>query len=143
MEFDELEKYEKSISKNILVSTAVLNTRTMILNSFLREIVQNDIEICKEIFAKAPLAIYTVKDFWLLEEISEKIELFKAAGLIDLWYFQSVDKVTPISKEMMKKPKRLKLSHFQGCFIIFSIGCGFSFLVFVVEVLHKYFFKSF
>ena len=49
--------------------------------------------VCKEYFMTRPEVIYTKKDFFLLDEINEKIHYFAASGLINHWSFQSINKI--------------------------------------------------
>jgi hypothetical protein len=92
--------------------------------------------ICKDVLLTLPKVIYTIKDFYLIDEFNDKIELLKSAGLIEFWYFQFIDK--PSTKAKNKKyPQRLKLQHFEGCFGILCCGSFASFVAFVVESLTK------
>lgn len=77
-----------------------------------------------------PIVIYTKKDFFLVNEIDNEIEIFKSAGLIEFWDFKSNDhKVTG----SMLNP--LTLDHLNGSFQILLIGSVVSLIVFVMELL--------
>lgn len=88
--------------------------------------------ICNEVFANVPMVIYTRKHFFLLDELNMNIELLKAAGLIDFWYFQFIDKKFSKSPEKAR-PIVLTLVQFQGCFGIFLSGIAISLIVFMIE----------
>lgn len=91
-------------------------------------------KICKNSLLMLPEVIYTVKDFYLLDEFNYKIERLKNAGLIDFWYYQFIDKSASGIK-VEKHPEKLKLQHFQSCFHILLIGSFINFVIFVLELL--------
>jgi hypothetical protein len=92
--------------------------------------------ICKEPLMMIPVVIYTRKDFYLTDALNEKIENFKAAGLIDFWHFQFIDK-NLAKVEESKIPKVLNIEKMIGSFYILLIGFATSFVVFFVELLIK------
>jgi hypothetical protein len=98
---------------------------------------QNRQKICDEVFATVPLVIYTTKNFWLLEGINEKIGTFKAAGLMDFWYFQFIDREKSRVVRVDKAPKILSLGQFQGCFLVLLSGLGLGLGIFVMEIAAK------
>lgn len=87
--------------------------------------------ICKEYFTSSPIAIYGVKDFFLIGKLSEIIENLKSGGIIDFWHFQHVKIIPEASKPNDRKA--LTLNHFKGAFVILILGCLTSFVVFVME----------
>lgn len=93
-------------------------------------------QICREAFMLVPVVIYTKKNFYLLRTINEKIEIFKAAGLIEYWYSLS------FNKELLTKhsipPKVLTFDHLSGCFFIWICGCLVSLLTLVFELMINY-----
>lgn len=89
-------------------------------------------EICKEPLMMIPLVIYTRKNFYLLEELNEKIEYFKAAGLIELWQFQDID-FKLLNYKSPNYPKVLSLHQLSGSFQILLWGLFVSCLVFLAE----------
>lgn len=94
--------------------------------------------VCNEILMTIPVAIFTKKDFFLLEAFNEKIQNLKAAGLIEFWDFRkSEDKFS--SKSDLRKPKVLNLNHLEGSFLILLVGTFISFVVFVIEILFSLF----
>lgn len=78
--------------------------------------------------------IYSKKNFYLLDALDEKIDILKAAGLIEFWHFQDVDKRFLNVKEP-KDPKVLTTKHLMGCFHILFFGCVASFMVLLFELL--------
>lgn len=91
-------------------------------------------KICQQIFMTVSVVILTKKDFYLLDAVNDKIELFKAAGLIDHFHWRDVDKGL-LSEKLQSYPKALALHHLMGCFHILWFGCLISFIIFVVELL--------
>lgn len=90
--------------------------------------------MCKEVFMTIPIVIYTSKDFYLLDSLSDKIELLKSTGLITKWHYDI------IKKDFMKfdgssQPKVLTLDNLLGCFKLLGLGCLASVLVFAGELL--------
>lgn len=94
-------------------------------------------KICKDVILTLPVVIYTLKNFYMLDEINQNIETLKSAGLIEFWYFQFVKKQNR-SKKTQKMPSILKLAHFEGCLGILIAGFTVSCVVFVVEILVKF-----
>jgi hypothetical protein len=92
--------------------------------------------ICKDVLLTLPKVIYTIKDFYLLDEFNDKIELLKSAGLIDFWFFQLVDKQASTEK-VKQHSKSLNLQHFEGCFGILFCGNFVGFIALVFEVSMK------
>lgn len=90
-------------------------------------------KICKDVFLTIPVVIYAKKNFYLLDALNEKIDLMKAAGLIEFWSYQDVDKGFLNIKDS-RQPKVLTTRHFIGCFHILVFGYIASFLIFVLEI---------
>lgn len=88
---------------------------------------------CRETFMTVPSVMYTRKNFYLYDSLNEKIEILRAAGLIDFWQFQYIDKRFIGVKESIH-PRVMTMYQLLGCFGILCIGCGISFLIFVSEV---------
>lgn len=94
--------------------------------------------ICREPFLTLPVVIYTRKNFYLLEAMNEKIEIFKSAGLIEFWLFKDIDKRFLNEKEIIH-PKVLTLQHLSGCFWLLVFGIFLSISVLIIEfVTSKY-----
>lgn len=91
--------------------------------------------ICKDVFMTISVVIFTKKDFYLLDEINNKIGMFQAAGLIDFWHNQNVN------REIIDKDKRypvvLTLNQLLSCFQLLFVGFLISFLVFILEIFLK------
>lgn len=90
--------------------------------------------ICNEVFMTIPIVIYTRKNFYLIDELNEKIENLKAAGLINLWNYQPIDERIRFEHDMTKATA-LRLEQLVGIFEIFGAGLLISFFVFAVELL--------
>lgn len=91
-------------------------------------------KICKEVFLNIPVVIYSLKDFYLLEEMNEEIENLKSIGLIEYWNYEYVDKKF-LETEEIKAPIKLKFEHLLGSFEFFLCGLLLGFLVFSAECL--------
>jgi hypothetical protein len=91
-------------------------------------------KICKEVFLTIPMVMYTVKDFYLLEAMNEKIENLKSAGLVNFWLSQDIDEKISKVKAVIY-PKVLTFVHLKGTFYILFIGFSVSFVVFVLELI--------
>lgn len=128
----------KEIQKNPSFNAASHGMRNSILYTNQISPAKDRMKVCKEVFLNVPIVMYTVKNFWLLEEINEKIKLLKAAGLIDFWNNQFIDK-RRVTKEnnLDIEPKVLKISQFYGGFGILTCGMLISFVAFMVEKMRK------
>lgn len=91
-------------------------------------------KICREPYMTLPIVIYVRKDFFLLNEINDKILLFQAAGLIEHWHSKSVDSkfLNIVEPTVLKK---LNLKHLYGTFQIWFGGCIVAGIAFVVELV--------
>ena len=91
-------------------------------------------KICKEVYLTQPIVVYVQKDFYLVNEINEKILLFQAAGLVQHWHSKTVDnKFLKIEESMSLKA--LNIHHLYGSFQLWLCGCGVTVLVFIGEFL--------
>jgi hypothetical protein len=81
-----------------------------------------------------PIVFYTVKDFFLLDAINQKLDMIKASGLVEFWNSQAIDrKSSKINFE--NSPKVFTLNQFTGSFQVLLYGLSVSLAVFVVECL--------
>lgn len=90
--------------------------------------------VCKEAFMTVPVVMYTLKNFFLLDVFNEKIEIFNAAGLIDHWGAQEVDKRF-LKLSEVSDIRVLSLEDFVGCFQVLLIGFIISFITFLLELV--------
>lgn len=90
--------------------------------------------ICREFYMTVPLVAYTLKNFYLLESLDKKIEIFVSVGLIDYWHNQAIDERLQ-KMERQTYPKILGMEHLAGCFQILLVGFILSFVVFLFELL--------
>lgn len=98
---------------------------------------------CNEVFLTIPVVIYTRTDFYLMLELNRKIELFKAAGLIELWDFKGGQKKEfDSSTATQESPKVLTLNHLNGILKIFLFGAVLSFTVFLFELVSQKIFET-
>lgn len=88
----------------------------------------------KGTFLTVPCVIYTVKNFYLLNEFDNAIGALKDAGLIEYWNSKYIDeRILKFKKP--KAPEVLNLLQFQGCFIILVFGFVASFFMFLFEII--------
>lgn len=90
-------------------------------------------QVCREHFLLIPIVIYTKKNFYLLQAINEKIEILRAAGLIDYWFLLSFSK--EFGSKKSESPKVLTFSHLSGSFEIWMYGCILSFVMLILETI--------
>lgn len=92
-----------------------------------------------------PVVMYTTKDFFLLNLFNDKIGILKAAGLIDYWEAQVVDRKLLKFKEI-SYPQALGWRQLVGCFQVLLFGCVISFVALVCEIIivgiNQYWFKN-
>jgi hypothetical protein len=91
-------------------------------------------KICREPYMTLPIVVYVQKDFYLLNEINEKILLFQAFGLIEHWHSESVDSKF-LNVEEATTLKALNVHHLWGTFQTWICGCFVGSLVFGGELL--------
>lgn len=110
-------------------------TRLLYLNQ-LRSI-DDKFLVCKETFVVVPCVIYTRKNFFLLDALNYKIEIFKSSGLLSYWYKKEVYS-SPFAISKRKPLKGLELSKLIGCFEMLLLGYVVSLIVLLFELLfHK------
>lgn len=95
-------------------------------------------KICKEIFMTISVVIFTKKDFYLLDELNNRIGAFKSAGLIEHWHLEDVD-VGMLNEKERAYPKVLGLKHSMGCFQILFCGWGIGACILLWEILSSKF----
>lgn len=109
--------------KSIVLYTNSINHRNFTL------------QILNEALVTNLIVFYLSKNFYLVDEIDDKISQFKASGFIQLWsskYF----KEGPNSN---RDPTSLSMEQLQGTFKVLSFGLLLSFVSFVFELksIHK------
>lgn len=106
-------------------------TRLVYLNQFRTD--DDKIIICKESFLVIPCVIYTRKNFFLLDALNYKIEIFKSSGLLTYWYKKQVY-ASPFTTVKKKPLKVLELSKLLGCFEMLLLGFFVGFSAFLSEL---------
>lgn len=96
--------------------------------------------ICKEPFMSLPVVIYVKKNFYLTKAINRKIGIFQAAGLIEYWNSQGLDKEFLMAQAFHVEtfPEKLTVDHLTGCFILLSGGLIVAITVFTFEIAVKF-----
>lgn len=134
---ENLEYFMTKVQTDPSSKGAVIRLKTMMLYYNQKASEEFRRTICKEAFASVSMVIYSQKNFVLLDEFNEKIELFKSAGLIDFWCSQQIDRIL-MKVEVSNQPKVLTFEHVKGCFWILMMGSLISFVVFLVELLSRF-----
>lgn len=88
------------------------------------------LKFSKDTFMMIPVVIYTKKNFYLLDALNVKLELFSSAGFFGFWQYKNLKSSTRLDD---KSPKVLSLENLLGSFQILSFGLFLSFLVFMIE----------
>lgn len=97
----------------------------------------NRFQICKEVFLTIPAVFHTRKNFYLLEEIDERIVELKTAGLINHWIRRYIDPNLMAHQEDLDEPKVLTFHDLTACFHILVIGYVASLIAFFCELILK------
>lgn len=80
-----------------------------------------------------PVVMYVPKDFFLTAPINDKILLLQAAGLIEYWHTQIIDKRF-LKEPVSKQPRGIKIEYLAGCFYLWAICLSGSILAFICEL---------
>lgn len=115
-----------------------LSLRSMLYMNQILGVNERRYYYCNEILVMVPIVIYTQKDFFLINEINNKIEVFKSAGLIEYWDFKGGDEK---ALNTGKYPGVLTIDHLTGSFQILILGSFISSIVFIIEILFNFFKK--
>jgi hypothetical protein len=122
------------IQSGLRFNEAALRSLTTLNYALQKEQEQNRQDIHKIPFLSLPLVIYSQKNLAVMNELDDKIELMKAAGLINFWYSQFINEDL-IKNKPSKRPKVITLKQFKGIFGILMLGSVASFIAFVFEKL--------
>lgn len=109
-------------------------TRILYLNQLVKKELRH--KICNDNVVTIPVVIYTQKDFYLLDEINEKLRNMIAAGLINFWYKQVVDE-TKSKEDHQVQPRVLTMNDLFGCFEILICGCAISLVALLIEIISR------
>jgi hypothetical protein len=90
------------------------------------------VKICRDNVMITPLVIYTQRDFYLNDNINVLLRQFKAAGLIDFWRYQDLQKEIVVDKKI--QPMLLTLNQLLGSFEVLAFGCGLGLCIFIAEL---------
>jgi hypothetical protein len=134
LSYDKVDFYMNKTQKDPDFKGVVGRLSTMILFRNQKELKESRQKICEEIYTTLSIVIYAQKNFWLLDALNEKIELFKSAGLMNFWLDKYVDRRITNVKQT-KSPEVLTLSHLKGSFGMLLCGSLISFVVFLAELL--------
>lgn len=137
----ELEKYMK-MTLDANFDGIVFNYMTQVLyldGLYYREY---NYLIAREVFVTNQFVFYFQQNHFLVNNVDRNIELFRQSGLIDKWTNKYVDKRFLQRVEEEKSPQPLSFLHLSAVFHVMLIGHGFSFLVFMIELVSSKLYKS-
>lgn len=80
------------------------------------------------------LVIYFRKSFYLVDEINDKIRLFKSSGIINFFISKYADEKYKKIQTGDDGPSKLTVNHFIGIIQLWLFGLVISFVSFVVEI---------
>lgn len=89
------------------------------------------LKVLNEAFVTNQFVFYFTKNFYLVDEINQKIGQFHSSGLIKFWMSKYSDDEEKNKKEM---PSILNMKRLEGIFEIFLFGLLFATSVFVFEL---------
>lgn len=90
--------------------------------------------VCKENIWSNSLVVYFAKDFYLIEEIDNKISLFQSSGILSHFINRYVDRRYWNARSIDKGLQRLSFQHLEGAFKLWIILLFISSIIFVAEV---------
>lgn len=79
-----------------------------------------------------PIVIYSRNDFYLLEAFNKRIGVLQAAGFIEFWQYQDIER-TIADDEASGHPEVLTFVQLVGSFQLLLVGYVLSVIAFVVE----------
>lgn len=91
--------------------------------------------ILNEAVVTSQIVFYFTKNFYLVDEINEKISQFKANGLMEYWISRSFSSSDSTFGKF--SPTSLNLKNVQGIFILYAYGSMIATIVFVCELAGK------
>lgn len=130
-DFDEiLQKIsDPSFKGSLLRHTTIIKYKNSLPNRS-----KNQSIFCKEYLTSQMMVPYLRKNFYLTEIVNEKMQIFHAFGLIDVW--------DRISKTSIKRPfvvdhqrKPISLMNLEFVFIVYLCACGVSVLCCFREII--------
>lgn len=91
------------------------------------------LKVLKEYLLDIPIVYLFPKNFYLMDEINEKMGVLKAAGLVSLWMDRYLDKRYVNVEDSSGEPKVLSVQDLKGGFEMYFLGVFTSIIVFVLE----------
>jgi hypothetical protein len=83
------------------------------------------------------VVFFARKNFFLLDAINKKIEIFQAAGLIEFWHLKVIDKRL-MKIQPSKAPTKLTIEQLSGSFFLLISGLIVALIAFAVEFLMNF-----
>lgn len=92
-------------------------------------------KVCKEEVWNAMIVVYYQKNFYLVETINRKIEIFLSSGIVNHIIGRYVDMRFWNVKPVEKGPSQLSFQHLKGAFSLWAILLAIASFVFSLEVI--------
>lgn len=89
----------------------------------------------KEAFLTNQIVFYFTKNFYLLDEVNDKISQFKANGVINFWISKYIDEVSSANRNVSLSP--LNMQQLIGIFELLLCGWLLALVAFIVEKFER------
>lgn len=94
------------------------------------------LKICSEPLMTNHLIFYFRKDFYLIDEVNDRIGIMKSSGIVEYFISKYADKkFSQVNTENSAGPSKLELHHFEGVIQMWTFGLTISFVSFLIELL--------
>lgn len=95
-------------------------------------------KICREPLMTNHVVFYFSKSFYLIDEINDKIRIFRSSGIINYFVSRYADEKFRKIEMTNDGPSQLTVNHFIGIIQLWIFGLAVSVALFAVEfILHK------
>jgi Ligated ion channel L-glutamate- and glycine-binding site len=132
----------KHISYYGAENEAILTAMTRVIKMNVKYHKTFVLRICREIEASVSIVIYYRKDFYLINEINKKIQVFISSGIVDFWIKKHLDMRFLYFQNDIRGPQKLSLQHLTGAFDILIVCYPLWCIVFTLEILFDFFCKK-
>lgn len=93
-------------------------------------------KICSESLMTNHLIFYFRKNFYLVDEINERIRRLRSAGIINFFISKYSDEKYKKIEETNNGPTQLTVNHFIGILQLWLFGLIVSFVLFLIEIFY-------
>ncbi len=93
--------------------------------------------ICPEAMHDNSFVFYFTKNFYLVDEFNNLIQIFESIGLMDYIMDKYVD-VNSMKSDTKSRPSAFNYSNIEGFFSLFYYGCALAIVSFLFEIVFGY-----